>query len=414
MVEWKAVIKGGIMIMKEKKIIKGKSGVAFYEYTSWCHRYKILEKNGKVKYSKLKGFKTEKEAEKSYYEYEKRFLEQQREFYATVNKDISFKDYLIYWFENIYSERTETTTQMIGAYIIYNLILPSIEYDTKINMVTTDYLDQIIERASKLTESAGESARLIVLMAIKDAVIGGYITWNPALKTKKYRRKKPKIQVLGTEQLKRFLELAKNSTWYLEILLGLFCGLRKGEILGLKMEDIDIENKTIKIERQIVVDYQLQEKSGKVKGYKLIEREPKTKNSIRRIIVPNIIIEEVKKRIELIEKNKVKYKENYVDNHYISCTKTGTLHALTSLNKVLDDICQKLSLPHITVHGLRHMCATILLEQGASLAKIAAYLGHTSIHTTFEYYCEVMDEKEKILAFMNNIFSAEVGEINAK
>ena len=55
------------------------------------------------------------------------------------------------------------------------------------------------------------------------------------------------------------------------------------------------------------------------------------------------------------------------------------------------------------------MCATILLEEGVSLAKISAMLGHTSIHTTFEYYCEGMDEKEKILAFMNNLFSIEDG-----
>ena len=76
---------------------------------------------------------------------------------------------------------------------------------------------------------------------------------------------------------------------------------------------------------------------------------------------------------------------------------------------MLAEICRKLSLPHITVHSLRHMCATILLEQGTSLAKISAFLGHTSVHTTFEYYCEVMDEKEKILAFMNEIFSVDGG-----
>ena len=45
--------------MTKGKIIKGKSGVAFYEYTSWGYRYKVLESNGKTIYKKAKGFATE-------------------------------------------------------------------------------------------------------------------------------------------------------------------------------------------------------------------------------------------------------------------------------------------------------------------------------------------------------------------
>jgi len=49
------------------------------------------------------------------------------------------------------------------------------------------------------------------------------------------------------------------------------------------------------------------------------------------------------------------------------------------------------------------MYATILMEQGVQLPKISALLGHESVNTTFEYYCEIMDENEKIADFMNNI-----------
>ena len=50
------------------------------------------------------------------------------------------------------------------------------------------------------------------------------------------------------------------------------------------------------------------------------------------------------------------------------------------------------------------MYATILIEMNVPLVKISALLGHSSVHTTFEYYCAVMDENENILAFMNNAF----------
>ncbi|MCD7737106.1 MAG: tyrosine-type recombinase/integrase [Lachnospiraceae bacterium] len=56
---------------------------------------------------------------------------------------------------------------------------------------------------------------------------------------------------------------------------------------------------------------------------------------------------------------------------------------------------------------MRHMYATILTEQGVPLVKVSALLGHSSIHTTFEYYCEVMDENERIINFMNDSFVAK-------
>jgi integrase len=395
--------------MSKGEIIKGYSGVAFFEYTSWCHRYKVLGDNGKVKYLKLKGFQTEDEAVESYYKYKELFEKAQREFFATVDKNIIFKDYLIYWFEYIYSKRITPNSRIVGAYIIYDLIIPNIEYDLKINMVTTDYLDEIIERCSKMTESGGYSTRNMIVMAMKDAVTSGYITYNPSLNTKFYRRPKPKIRILSEEQIKRLLAEAKKTNWYLEILLGLFVGLRKGEILGLKTTDFNEENKTVRVERQIVRDGELVEGSSQLINYKLVEKTPKTDNSIRCLKVPDLIIEELNKRKQVIDINKLSYGENYQNNDYISCQSDGNCHCLGAMNSALTKLCNKLSLPHITVHGLRHMCATILLEEGVSLAKISAMLGHTSIHTTFEYYCEVMDEKEKILAFMNNLFSIEDG-----
>ncbi len=53
------------------------------------------------------------------------------------------------------------------------------------------------------------------------------------------------------------------------------------------------------------------------------------------------------------------------------------------------------------------MYATILIEQGVTIPKISALLGHASIHTTFDFYLSVMCEREKVAAFMNNTFAVE-------
>lgn len=205
------------------------------------------------------------------------------------------------------------------------------------------------------------------------------------------------------------MSVAQESNWYLEILLALFCGLRKGEILALKFSDFDLEHKILRIERQLVRSGKRKRGTTSTSENRVIEHYPKTSNSVRTLRVPDLILEELYKRKELVEINKKLFKEKYKDNDYVSCSETGQLHCLTSLNANITKICKNLGLPHITVHACRHMCATILLENsssyvGENLAKISAFLGHSSVHTTFKYYCEVMDDNKKILSFMNDLF----------
>ena len=140
----------------------------------------------------------------------------------------------------------------------------------------------------------------------------------------------------------------------------------------------------------------------KIENYSLKTKHPKTDNSYRILRVPKIILEELDIRRDYIKT--LKNNNKFIDNDFISCQENGKPHGMSSLNQYISKLCQRNGLPPITVHSLRHMFATILLERGVSIVKISALLGHNSIHTTFEFYCEIMDESEKIKAFINNNF----------
>lgn len=381
-----------------------KKGFAFYEAGSWYHRIKVLKEDGTTKYSKKGGFATAEEAEKSYQRYEEEYTRAYRNYHVTASTDFDLRDYLVYWLDEIFSPRVENSTKMLASYVLYELLLPNMSQGIKLRYVNVEYLDALLARAAKTCESAGNKGRELLILALKDAVVQGYISNNPVPSTKPYKRKKSAITVFNKEEIRIFLEKASENNWYLEILLGLFMGLRKGEISGLKYGDFNLEQSTVSIVRQITSNPIVPKGQGKITEYQVIEKPPKTSNSYRTLRVPDSIMDEVIKRKKQNDFRKEQLGKDYIDRDYISCCENGLPHAASSFNTALTKLCSRSGLPHVTVHGLRHMYASILVEQGVPLIKVSALLGHASIHTTFEYYCEVLDENEKIRGFLNTNF----------
>lgn len=384
-----------------------KGGIAFLYRNSWCHRKKELQEDGTTKYGRVGGFKTPEEAEESYYKMLKEYEDKRRLIITpTIDKEINLDDYIIYWFENNFSKRVESTTAMVTSYSIYNLIIPNIPYKIKLRLVTSDYINDLLSKIDKLGKTTANKARETLNMVFKEAIKDNVITKNPVDSCKTYRRGKPNIKLLTQEETKKLLSCAKNDNWYLEILLAMFCGLRKGEIRGLKFDDFDIDKGIVRIKRQLGNQYELKKNEYKIETLNHIEKDPKTENSMRVLKVPHIILDELKKRKSLVDYQK-SINNEYENNDYISCQPNGKPHSSTSLNGYLKKVCIKNGIPEISVHGLRHLYATILIEQGVQLARIKALLGHGSIHTTFDYYCDIMNEKAKITAFVNNTFSVK-------
>ena len=385
-----------------------KKSVAFFERGSWYHRTKTLKEDGTVKYGKKGGFESEQDAVKAYKLAEKEFKQQQRKVVMTGKnrQEVMLKDYLIYWYEEVFSQRIKNTTKMIGAYVLYDLVFPNMEQDIKLRYVSVEYMDALLEKVSHSCASAGNTCRAYLNIAFKDAVIEGYIPRNPIPDTKAYKRKAPKVTIYSKEKLKIFLKAASKDEWYLEYLLGVFCGLRKGEILGLKFSDFDFEQHTVSVRRQLGANPVMEERSSKIASYSVIEKDPKTFNSVRTLRIPQVIESEVLRRKSKIDDDKAALMDGYEDNDYISCQPNGRPHNMSSMNIALTKLCNRNGLPKITVRSLRHMFATISIEQGVPLVKISALLGHSSVNTTFEYYCDVMDENENIINFLNEKYSA--------
>ena len=161
------------------------------------------------------------------------------------------------------------------------------------------------------------------------------------------------------------------------------------------------------IQRQITSNPIVVEGSSGIEKYEVIEKEPKSEASYRKLRIPVRVYEEIEERKRLIDIRKERLGESYYDGDYISVQSNGLPHSVSALNNALSRLCQRNGLPHVTVHGLRHMYCSILLEQGVPLIKVSALAGHSSVVTTFEYYADMMDENERVISFLNDTFAVD-------
>ncbi len=383
---------------------KEKSKAFFYE-GSWYHRTKILKDDFSVGYSKKGGFKTEKEALESYERMLEEFESKRLALSVKNVNTITLADYLKYWFYQVKVPEIASSTRMIWELVLNGTLMPHIS-DIKLSNCTTDYFDDLLEKAASYSRSSGNKAREFLYNAMRSAVNDGYLKNNPIEGTKPYPRGKPKITILTKDELKKLMPEMIKSNWMLETMLALFCGLRKGEIYGLKFSDFDFTERCVSINRQVTQGY-IYDENGKRIGLESEEKPPKTENSYRTLRVPLVILGELKRRIARVEQNKLKMGNKYRDHDYVCCQKNGEACSTSAFNQALKKACTRAGVRQISVHSLRHIYATILLEAGVSLAKVSALLGHSSVHTTFEYYCEVIDERDTIKTYLNDTFTVE-------
>lgn len=376
----------------------------FFERGSWYYRGKDIDDKFNINYYKKGGFKTDSEALKAKEAADKVFEQKQRKLFSSPSANITLRHYLEYWL-SVHIRYIEASTQSVYAYALYCCIFPNLE-EIKLKDVTYQFLNlfyrRIIDRGG--TNATVNKVREVLSVAFTTAVEERYIADNPVLLSDKYPRKSKPPVLLSKEDLRKLLKEAKKTNYYLEIMLALFCGLRKGEVLGLEFSDFDFDNKTVHIQRQYTQDFKPSGNGTYVANGASVKL-PKTPNSDRIMVVPQLILELVRDRQELSEAKARECPETFVNQGFVSFSQTGGHIGTSTLNSQLKKICYKADIPCVTPHSLRHMYATMLIEQGESLEKISALLGHSSIHTTFEVYCGVLEQNEEIAKFIDETFS---------
>ncbi len=232
------------------------------------------------------------------------------------------------------------------------------------------------------------------------------LQFNPASEVDPPKVRQEEVTPLDAEQASKFLNAARGEKLEALYVLSLAVGLRIGEALGLKWSDIDLDGKTLRVNRQLQRMRRIEDVPGK-----LVFSEPK--NASRRSVdLPDKAVEALRSHRKGQMEAQLKAGAGWQDNGLVFATgKGGPLDAQNVVNRHFNPLLKRADLPDIRWHDLRHTCATLLLgKQGLHPKNVQQLLGHASIQLTLDRYSHWMPTMGKHTASAMDEALADRGE----
>ena len=243
---------------------------------------------------------------------------------------------------------------------------------------------------------------ILIRECLQYAFKNDFVNVNVADKVNRPKTEGYKASFYSADEIEKLFEVIKEHECRLPIMLTAMYGFRRSEVLGLKWQAIDFDNKLIYIQHKVI--------ETQLDGERLIYKADKMKNKTSHRVLPLLPQAEelLLKKKENIEKNKEMLGKSYNDKYwdYVCVDNIGRLILPNRLTKNFIKILRKNNLRKIRFHDLRHSCASIMLANGVPMKQIQEWLGHADFGTTANIYSHLdYTTKQNSANTISNVFS---------
>ena len=286
------------------------------------------------------------------------------------------------WYQEYKKANLRPNTQMSYERRIYQHIIPALGH-IQLDKLTTGNIQQFytgLKQSGRLLRTelygAGLSDQTIrgihttLHAALDKAVEEKLIFRNPADSCKLPPVKGREMKILTPEEIQRLLIQAREDGCYELLLLELSTGLRRGEILAIQWDDLNLRTGALRVERQV----------HRVRG-ELVVSPPKTRAGNRTVLLPAPVL------------NVHKSYKNGIHSRWMfpSPVKEDSPLDPAAVRKRLQTVLERAECKRLRFHDLRHTFATASLEHGMDIKTLSTIIGHVSSATTLNTYTHVTD-----------------------
>ena len=305
---------------------------------------------------------------------------------AAIDRDMPFSSYLVQWMEMARSTLKPNTAAGYAS-MIQNPIAPYFQ-QRGITLGGLQAVDIQMFYTSQLKRVSANTVihyHAIIHRALKYAVKTDLIDVNPADKVERPRKDRFTASFYDGNEVNRLFQAARGTPLELPVMLAAFYGLRRSEVVGLKWDAIDFENKTIAIRHTVTACAE--------KGRRIEVAADTTKTASSRRTLPLVPAFQTKLAAlkEQQEKNRILCGRSYCTDYlgYVLVDAMGNRLKPSYISTAFPALLKRNGLRPIRFHDLRHSCASLLLKNGVPMKQIQEWLGHSDFSTTANIYAHL-------------------------
>ncbi|MFJ7998913.1 tyrosine-type recombinase/integrase [Streptomyces sp. NPDC096310] len=301
----------------------------------------------------------------------------------TPARSAKLSEWLPYWLEEFVRNDRKKTTYAKYETHVRRYLIPQIGSKRLETLGAADVRRMLAAVTTQASAATAKESHRVLRSALTAACREELISRNVVKLVPAPRVQSRELKPWDLEETTTFLEAARKDPLYAAFVLAVALGLRRGEVLGLRWSDIDLERRTLTVRNQI----------------QRVQKElyaDSTKNRRTRAIpVPLMCVAPLRWQRLRQGEQRLTAGQAWNDSDYVFTTRTGRTIEPRNLSRSFERITEDAGLRRIRLHDARHGCATLLFAAGVPARVVMEILGHSQIAVTMNIYTHVSDDNRR-------------------